>query len=457
LRVAGYRHLRRNFALFLFDYVAFGVAFSLISSGGTVVPSFVSQLTDSKQLIGLAGSLYMVCWLLPQLFFAQIINRTVRRQPYMIISPVGRLLMILVAMLISWLGIDNPGLSLAVFFAGYWLMAATDAPVTVVWGDMLGSTIPSNLRGVLFGIGQFFVAIGALAMREFTRWVLGDSGLAFPHNYALLFGVAGVVIFLGGIGLSLTIEEKHGTPPALGPRVREYVPYLGNVLRTDREFRKFVRTRLLFDLALMSLPFLAVFGVGVLGLKTENVVADSILLIEIGSVFASLLMAWFSHRSGSRAVILISGVFLLLQSGLLLACFVGGGQTALYLAFVMVGARAASMTPSYFDWMITHAPPDRRPIYIGLTNTISALSNLAPVLGGTLLQWTATPVFADASRLFPPFLGIRSAEFTNYALLFGASVVLALAGLYSALRLSEPRHALATAQREISEVETSPA
>jgi hypothetical protein len=204
---------------------------------------FIDLKSGIKTLIGLAGSLYMVCWLLPQLFFAQIINRTVRRQPYMIISPIGRLLMILVAVVISWLGLDNPGLSLAVFFACYWLMAATDAPVTVVWGDMLGSTVPSNLRGVLFGVGQFFVALGALAMREFTRWVLGDSGLQFPHNYALLFGVAGVIILMGGISLSLTIEEKHETPPVLGPRAREYVPYLGNVLRTDREFRKFIRTR----------------------------------------------------------------------------------------------------------------------------------------------------------------------------------------------------------------------
>lgn len=428
--------------MFVVDYIAFGIGFSLTSAGGTVVPSFVSQLTDSKQLIGLAGSLYMVCWLLPQLVLAQIVNRQPRRQPFMRIAPYGRLVMILMAALIGALGIDNPALSLAVFFTGYWLFAAIDAPVTLAWGDMLGSTIPPNLRGVLFGIGQFFVAFGALAARELARWALGESGLEFPHNYALLFGVAGTIFFIGGVGLALTIEEPQARPPVPGPRIREYVPYLGNVLRHDREFRIFIRTRLLFDMGLMSLPFFGVFGVSVLGLKNEDVVSDSILLLEIGSVIAGGLMAWFSHRSGSRAVILMSGAFLFLQSALALWCFVGGGQTALYLAFIIIGARTATMTPAYFDWMITHAPPDRRPIYIGLTNTISAVSNLAPVLGGTLLQLTATPVFPNASGFLPSFLGIHSVSFTNYALLFATAALMALLGLVSALRLSEPRRAL---------------
>jgi predicted MFS family arabinose efflux permease len=91
------------------------------------------------------------------------------------------------------------------------------------------------------------------------------------------------------------------------------------------------------------------------------------------------------------------------------------GPPALYASLFLNGAIHAAFAPGYFDWLITHAQPDRRPIYIGLANTISAISYFSPFVGGLIL------------------------ERTSYTALFAISALLALIGLVVSIFLSEPR------------------
>lgn len=438
--VARYPHLRRNFALLAIDYIAFGMAYGMVGSNSALLPNFISQLTDNKQIIGLAGAMYTFAWLMPQLIVAQIANRRARRKPFIWPAPFFRLFMIVAAAVISFFAVDSPGLTLVVFLIAFWLFAVGDAIVTLGWSDLLGSSVPHNLRGTLFGASGLAVAVGALLMSAIARWALGPNGPAFPNNYALLFGLAGGIFIVGGIALVMTVEEKADTPHEPGPTFSQYGAFLTNVLRTDRDFRRFIRTRLLLDLATMSVPFYAVFGTGVLGLQSQTIVGDSIILIQMGSASAAVLMGVVSRRSGSRAVIRLAALFIMLEAGFALISYLAGSRIALYGAFFMLGTFGAVAVPSYFDWMITHAPPVSRPIYVGLTNTISALSNLAPLIGGTILQVTAQPLLIGIAALLPSFLGVPVVHVTLYPLVFGTSVVLAFLALLSTRNLYEPRH-----------------
>jgi hypothetical protein len=62
-------HYRQNFICFVLDHVFFGVGLAFVSQT-TVLPSFISQLTDSAPLIGLASTIQTGAWLLPQLLAA---------------------------------------------------------------------------------------------------------------------------------------------------------------------------------------------------------------------------------------------------------------------------------------------------------------------------------------------------------------------------------------------------
>ena len=50
----------------------------------------------------------------------------------------------------------------------------------------------------------------------------------------------------------------------------------------------------------------------------------------------------------------------------------------------------------YFNWILEHAPEMQRPLYIGIVNTLAALTMLAPVLGGWLTEISYSAVFVTA-------------------------------------------------------------
>ncbi len=407
-------HLRRNLILLFGDYLLFGASFTLIGPSN-VIPDFVSRLTDAKEIIGLSGSLYHFAWLLPQLLLAQLINRATRRKRIMALTVIPfRLSMLGMALIIGILSADNREGILVTFLSGYTFFAMTDGMISLIWADVLGSSIPVRWRGILFGAGQLAVAVSSLGVRELVRWLLGPSSPAFPHNYGLMFGIAATGFVLGGLCLTLTIEEPSDVPHQPGPTLTQYFPYLGNVLRSDRQFLHFAITRVFLDLAAVAVPFYVVFGVSELKLQNDILVSDTILISTAGNAVASILTGWLNGRYGSRAVIRVGGLISVFHP-LLAFLSVIFGQPALYGAFFLFGFMGAVTSPGYFDWLITHAPPDRRPIYAGLSNTITAISSLAPFLGGFILS------------------------VTSYSWLFGLSVVIGVGGLWLAMTLSEPR------------------
>ena len=416
-----YRHLRRNFSLFLVDYLIFSSALAMIGAS-TVVPDFVKRLTTDTNIIGFSGSIFSFFWLVPQLLMAQVINRMTRR------SAVLRSFAVPLRFFFIFLGLlmfvtSDTTLILIAFLVAYALFAMGDGFITLAWADLLGSTMPNRARSTLFMVGQLSVAVAVLGSREVVRRLLAPDAPPFPTNYAYLFVIAGVMFVIAGVCLANIKDEAIVATHKPGPTLRKLLPFLRTVWRTDGAFRTFARTRVLFDLATMAIPFYIIFGENVLKLNSENAVGDSILTLTIGNAIGSLVFGWLSHRSGSRAVIRAAGGAIFLHPLLALSsAFLG--VPALYAVFLALGFVSASTTPGYFDWIITQAPDDRRPLYLGLTNTISAISNLAPVLGGIVLS-TLLPIFGESS---------------SYSVLFILAAAMAFIGLISSLGLSEPRH-----------------
>jgi len=416
-----YEHLRRNFSLFLLDYIIFSSAFAMIGAS-TVVPDFVKRLTTDPHIIGFSGSLFNFFWLVPQLLMAQQINRLAKRSIILhwFAVPLRLYFIILAALLLVT---SDATIILVGFLIAYALFAMGDGFITIAWADLLGSTLPKRARSMLYMVAQFSVAIAVLGSRELVRRLLAPDGPPFPRNFAYLFATAGVIFVVAGICLANIMDETILVTRQTGPTLRQLLPFLGTLLRTDKAFRDFARTRVLFDLATMATPFYILFGENVLKLNSASAVGDSILAITMGTAIGSLVFGWLSHRSGSRAVIRAAGCAIVLHPLLALSsAFVG--VAALYAVFLVLGFVGASTIPGYFDWIITQAPEDRRPIYLGLTNTISAISNLAPLLGGTILGGLLSVLDATSS----------------YSALFICASAMASLGLVSSLTLIEPRN-----------------
>jgi MFS family permease len=392
---------RRNFICFVLDYIFFGVSLAFVSQT-TVLPSFISQLTDSAPLIGLASTIQTGAWLLPQLIAASYLADKDRKKPYLLLpAALGRPVFWLLAGVLFLAGDRAPMLILGLFFVSLAIFMGTDALASVAWFDIFSKAIPPTRRGRLIGVGQVSSGLLAVGAGAVVNAVLGPQGPPFPHNYALLFFLAGLFLFASWLAMSFLHEPVK---PTQGERLpwNTFLPKLLTVLKENRMFSLVTVVRLLAGLSGMAMPFYVVyatdelrFGVEAIGLFLSSQV--------VGSILAGFLWGYLNERFGSKIVIQCSTILGLASPLLALLIQPMGrlaGDSTIYVysaIFLAIGALNSSFMPGFMNFVLELAPPKERSTYIALTNTLCGSLLVVPFLGGWLLQATSYPVLFAAS------------------------------------------------------------
>ncbi|NLX11003.1 MAG: MFS transporter [Chloroflexi bacterium] len=415
------RVYRRNFILFLSDYVIFSVALNLLGPT-TVIPDFLRQLTDSDVLIGVSSQIFDAGWLLPQLLVARYLVGVANKKWWFVGPNIPvRTFILMLAGVTVLLGPERPGAILAAFLFFYALAALGDGLVGVPWVDLIGSSLDNRRRARMFGIGTALTGLLMIGLTPVIRAILGSDSLEFPNNYALVFALSGALFVITLPGELLIRELPGGAPQAKMPSMREYLPQLAAVLRHDLPYRAMIVTRVLVSFFTMAWPFYIGFATEQLEMSNEVAVSNLLLMQTLGSVTGALIFSWLGDRRTIKFIrfALLIGIF---QPALaLLASQVG--PAPLYPAFVAAGLIQGTLTISFLNWLITYATPEQRPIYSGLFNTATAVSLLvAPAVGGLLV------------------------EGLGYEAVFLAALVVVSAALYVAVRhVPTPRDAAHTA------------
>lgn len=409
------RIYRRNFVYFLTDNILFTVAMSIIGAT-TVIPDFVRHLTDSEILIGLCGSLFTIGFTLPQLFVARYIVRYPRKKWWFVGPNIPvRFVILLFALLTMWLGQDQPQLILLAFFICYSIAAVGDGLVGVPWADLAATCLDNRWRARMFGLTTIGTGVIMLLVAPFIGVVLGEQGPAFPNNYALLFGAAGLLFVISILPGLFFHELPGGKAVEKVPTFGEFLPDLGRLLRDDGPFRAFVVVRFGTNLFMMAAPFYIGYATVELGLSSNVAVPVLVAMQTIGGLAGALVYTWLGERNNLLYIRLALGAAALLPISALLAGWLG--PLMLYIGFLVSGlANGSNLFAGYLNWVVGYAHADQRPLYVGLSNTVSALVSLmTPIIGGTIAQQ----------------LGYRT--------LFAVSLVMALGTLFVTLRFLRAR------------------
>ncbi len=409
-------HFRHNFTALLTDYVFFGIAYSFLNPN-TVLPAFARTLTASEPLVGMVGTVMAAGWLLPQLLAAAVIGQKPRKKPYLIRAIyTGRPIYFLLALVI-WAGLTRyPDWMLVVFLAGVGLFNVLDGIASVAWFDLMAAAIPPTRRGRLIGAGQLFGGLAGIGVGALVGVVLSSPMLPYPRNYAVLFALAGLALTPSIIALTLLREPERSAPisttasPGLRSQLRE-------VWRGWPDFRRLVFGRWLIGLFGLALPFYILHATEVVGLP-EVVVGWFVSAQMVGGIVASIGLGWLSERWGPRAAIwagaavtLISPVLALLIH-LVRSRWIAQTYPLVYFCF---GITNNTWMMGMFNYLLELAPEDRRPLFVGLYNTLGGVLVPVSFLGGVLLR------------------------FTSYPLLFAVTALGVAGGLWMSLRLRDTR------------------
>ncbi len=401
---------RFNYLVNFLDGTFFWGGASLIAHR-TILPLFISHLTDSRLALGLLATIASTGWLLPQLFTA---NWT-QRLPLKKVAPVRigffteRLPVILMAPA-ALLATRSPGLALVAiltFFA--WHMVGAGV-VAVGWQDMLAKVIPVDRRGRFLGVTNFGGTATGVLGAALAAWLLGRY--AFPHGFIYSFAVAAVLISISWIFLALTREpaqESQEHPVSQ----REYWSRLPEILRGSLNFRRYLVSQGVISLGGMASGFLAVYAVQRWSLPDSQAGSFTASML-VGQALSNLLFGALADRKGHKAVLELSTLAGVLAVAL---ASLASGPEWFHFVFALLGASAAGSMLSGIMIVFEFCAPDQRPTYIGLSNTvIGVVAAVTPMIGGLL------------------------ADLVGYRPLFVVSVVFGLLGL-ALLRWSvrEPR------------------
>ncbi|MHB0857909.1 MAG: MFS transporter [Anaerolineae bacterium] len=399
-------HYSHNARAFIAETALLVIGMSFVSST-TVLPAFIEQLTGSTVVVGIVTGLASGAWLLPQLLVAGIVARMSRRKPFLMrMSWIGRPLFIPVAILIVLLGRNNPSATLAVLIAGTLAFYIFDAILTVPWFDLYAQAIPARRRGRVMGIGLVIAGVASVAVGELVRLVLGDrSPWSFPTNYAALFAAASVCFLLSALSLSFVRERELPAKKVQAPNLREILAMLPPIVFGDRAFLRLNVVRLLGGFVALASAFYVLHAVSNLGLPLE-VAGFFVVAQVVGSLAAGLMTVALQDRWGPlihlRVITVLSALPPLIA--LVAQPFVGTlGQAVLYpylAVFFCLGLYTGSFNWPYFNWILEYVGEERRPLYIGIGNTLGAITMLAPPLGGWLVERYSYPTAFAVALLF---------------------------------------------------------
>jgi MFS family permease len=117
--------------------------------------------------------------------------------------------------------------------------------------------------------------------------------------------------------------------------------------------------------------------------------------LTISSTLANAFMGWIGDRLGHR-LMLIAGALALTLSAL--TAWAAPGLNWFYLVFCLAGLANASIWTIGMAMTVAFGSESERPIYIGLSNTLTAPATIiSPLLGGLLAETAGFPATFLAS------------------------------------------------------------
>jgi MFS family permease len=381
----------RTFILGVVNGVLFSLAEALIG-GTTVLPIFISNLTASKVLIGLSGTMGNAGWLMPQLVVANLIGHLRRKRPVYIWAGLVRIIAIwAIAILVAMLAGSQAAMFLVIFFILYSIYCLAGGVAGIPFMDMVAKAVPSTRRGTFFGARLFFGGIAAALAGIYVKSVLADR--AFPENFTLLFLTASAVITLAIISFALASEPEATVRERRMPFKKFLLkgPFL---LKNIRSYRMLLVVRILLGVWGMALPFYIIYAQERLDLAA-GAVGIFLSAQMTGMIVSNLLWGRLSDRIGNKIVLeLVSAVAVLSPLVTLISAAYPPMCNMLCFSavFFLLGFALSGINLGYTNYMLDVSPDAERPTYLGFMNTFLAPVLLLSAVGGFIIEQTTYEV-----------------------------------------------------------------
>ena len=393
------KHLKFNFLVGLIDGGLFGVGIGF-GSFMAILPLFVSHMTDSALLIGLIPAIHGAAWQLPQLLTAGSVSRAKRVKPIVLWATIHERVPYLglaaVAFFLARLE-TSTALTLTFLLVIWQSLGAGFA--ANAWQTMVTKVMPTELHGTFFGTQS--AAFNGLAGLSAIAAGFVLEKLPSPLDFTLCFLTTFVFFALSYIAIAQT-REQESPRPEVEEHPAAFWGHSWNILKRDRNFNAFLVVRSISQFAAMGISFYIVYAVRQYGMSESTAgLMTGVLLIS--QVAFAPLMGRLGDRWSHRNVMILGGLGAAASS---LLAWLANSVEWFYPVFLLAAIAIVAVWMIPLALTVRFGQEHERPLYIGLSNTVSAPATiLAPILGG----WIADTAGYHAMFLVSTFSGLLMA------------------------------------------------
>jgi MFS family permease len=386
------KHLKHNVIVNLSDGVFFGLAVGF-GSFTTILPLFVSQMTDSAILIGLIPAIHSMGWQLPQFFMAGKVARLRQFKPMVLRNTIQERLPFLGLALAAWfLPVIGKPLALALTFQMLVWQGLGGGITANAWQSMIAKIIPPDWRGTFYGtqaaLANLMIGTSAIAAGYLLTWQ------DFPFNFTLTFLFTTILMAVSWIFLALTREpidrdkEIPDQPPSIWSGARD-------ILKRDTNFNWFLAVRVFSQFGIMGFSFYILYALRQFDMDTVTA-GFFTATFTAAQTAANLGMGWVGDKIGHRAMLILGAISGL---GSIIIALFAPSIVWFYLVFALAGMSIVSIWTTAMAMTVDFGKESERPLYIGLSNTLIAPATFAaPILGGLIADtWGYAPMFITSA------------------------------------------------------------
>ena len=263
------------------------------------------------------------------------------------------------------------------------------------WTALQAELIPRAIRGRYYANRNIVCNISAVAATVLATVLLT---LRFPLNFQLIFGGA-AALGLTATYIFSTIEFAQSPPkPRRGISFRAKVQAFWGEVRTQKDFRSYVRSSLIwnFGVNLASSLFVVYFVEDLGGAAGFWAVFSGVNLAT--QVLVQRYWGRLADVFGQKNVMLASGI-----GAVFLPLLWWGTRSTWFplIIYIINGVAWGGYNLGAFNLLLEITPDDNRTVYVGAYNTLMGLAMAAgPLVGGFAAEsFGLRPVFL-ASSLF---------------------------------------------------------
>ncbi len=379
------KNLVHNFVVNLFDGGFFGFALGF-ASFVTVIPLFVSTMTNSALLIGLIPAIHNVGWQLPQLLTANRVARLRRVKPMVLLITINERFPFLGLAAIAWFApYLHVKLALVLTFLLLIWQGLGGGFTATAWQSMIVKIIPSELRGTFLGAQGSAANLLASGSAIIAGFILEKVDSPLDFTLCFLFATGAMVFSWGSLAMtreqdspnSASLSENSSLIQELGILARQSLA----ILRKDNNFVWFLICRMTTQVGAMAFAFYVVYAVRFYGMSESTAgVMTSVLLVT--GIIANPVLGWIGDRFDHRLVMAGGALFAALSAAI---AWMAPSVGWFYLVVILTGIANTTMWTVTMTMNMHFGSDAERPTYIGMANTLIAPATiLAPLAGGWL-------------------------------------------------------------------------